>query len=122
VRDLVFVNGLEARTILGVDEWERVGPQPVSIDLAFLADAAAAARSDDVRDTVNYRDVAKAVLELAEASRFRLVETLAERIAERVLREFGRPWVRVRVVKRGAVRFAREVGVEIERGARDGGR
>lgn len=115
---MVFVEGLEARTVIGVDSWERTGPQAVRIDLAFTTDAARAARTDDVKDAVNYRSVAKAALAFAEASRFRLVETLAERIAARLRKQFRLRWVRVRVSKPGAVRFAATVGVEVERGKR----
>ncbi len=117
-RDLVFVEGIDARAVLGVDAWERTGPQAVRIDLAFSTDAAKAARSDDVGDAVNYRTVAKAALAFAEGSRFRLVETLAERLAARLRRQFRLRWVRVRVSKPGAVRFSAVVGVEVERGAR----
>ena len=117
-RDLLFVRGIEARAWIGVDAWERKGPQPLLIDLDFTCDAAKAARRDDVEDAVNYRTVAKEAIAFAESSRFRLVETLAERLAERLREACGLPWVRVRVSKPGAVRFSREVGVEIERGRR----
>ena len=56
----------------------------------------------------------------APASGFPSLETLAERLAEMIRSDFGVPWVRVRVRKPGAVRFSREVGIEIERGSRDG--
>jgi dihydroneopterin aldolase len=117
-RDLLFVRGIEARALIGVDAWERQGPQTVLIDLEFGCDAARAARRDDVEDAVNYRTVAKTALAFAESSRVRLVETLAERLAERLMSECALPWVRVRVAKPGAVRFSRECGVEIERGRR----
>ncbi|MGH8189619.1 MAG: dihydroneopterin aldolase, partial [Steroidobacteraceae bacterium] len=48
-------------------------------------------------------------------SQFRLVETLAENIARVVVVEFGVPWVKVRLNKQGAIRGARDVGIEIER-------
>jgi dihydroneopterin aldolase len=117
-RDVLFVRGIEARALIGVDAWEREGLQPVLLDLEFPCDAARAARRDDVDDAVNYRTVAKEAIAFAESSRFRLVETLAERLAERLMAECGLAWVRVRVSKPGAVRFSREVGVEIERGRR----
>jgi len=48
-----------------------------------------------------------------------LVETLGERIADLVLREFPVPWLRLTLRKPGAVREAGEVGILIERGRRD---
>jgi len=117
-RDTVFLRGLEARTVLGVDAWEREEPQTVVLDIDLACDAARAAASDEVADAVNYRTVAKAALAFATESRFRLVETLAERLAAHLMKACGVPWVRLRVSKPGAVRFSREAGVEIERGKR----
>ena len=120
MRDTVFVRDLEARAIIGINDWEREKRQTLMIDLDLACDAASAAHEDDIAKAVNYRSVAKAVLAHVESSSYFLVETLAERIAEILQRDFGAPWVRVRVRKPGAVRFSSEVGVEIERGARDG--
>jgi dihydroneopterin aldolase len=58
------------------------------------------------------------VIDYVGATDFQLVETLAESVAGIVLAEFGVPWVRVRVNKRGAIRNAADVGVVIERGHR----
>ena len=54
-------------------------------------------------------------------SEYRLVESLAEAVAELLGREFGVPWRRVRINKRGAIRGAADVGIVIERGVRDAG-
>lgn len=120
MRDTVFVRDLEARAIIGINDWEREKRQTLIIDLDIACDARAAAEEDDIERAVNYRSVAKRVLAHVEESTYFLVETLAERIAGMLRKEFGAPWVRVRVRKPGAVRFSREVGVEIERGSRDG--
>jgi dihydroneopterin aldolase len=117
-RDRVFVEGLEVRAVIGVDDWERTGSQTVVVDVETVCDAARAAADDDVADAVNYRSLAKEVLAFAAASRFRLVETFAERLAARLRSAHGLPWVRIRVSKPGAVRFSRSAGVEIERGRR----
>jgi dihydroneopterin aldolase len=118
MRDTIFLRGLEVRAIVGVEPWEREEPQTVRIDLDLACDAAKAAATDDVRDAENYRTVAKAALAFASASRYRLVETLAERLAAHLMATCGLPWVRLRVSKPGAVRFSQDVGVEIERGRR----
>jgi dihydroneopterin aldolase len=120
VRDTLFLRDLEARAIIGVNDWERVEPQTVLIDLEMACDAALAAAGDDLERSINYRSVAKAILAHVEASRCLLVETLAEQLAGLVRERFGAAWVRLRVRKPGAVRFCREVGVEIERGRREG--
>jgi dihydroneopterin aldolase len=84
----------------------------------MAADIRRAAASDDLADTLNYKAVAKRLIEFVGHSEFQLVETLAERVAELVVAEFSVPWLRLRVNKQGAVRGARDVGVIIERGVR----
>jgi len=121
VMDIIYIHELRAETVIGVYEWERSTRQTVVIDLEMAADVARAARSDRLEDTVNYKAVAKRLVELVEASEFFLVETLAERAAQLVLEEFGVEWLRLRVGKPGAVRGSRDVGVVIERRG-DGGR
>jgi dihydroneopterin aldolase len=120
MRDTVFVRDLEIDAIIGINDWERRERQKVRIDLDMACDAAAAAAGDDIEKAVNYRSVTKAVIAHVEASRYFLVETLAERLAGLIREDFGVPWVRVRVSKPGAVRHSREVGVEVERGRRGG--
>jgi dihydroneopterin aldolase len=78
-------------------------------------DCRRAALRDDVADTLNYKTVAKRVISFVTESQFHLVETLVERIAMLVLKEFGLEWVRVTLSKPGAIRGSRDVGVTIER-------
>lgn len=113
--DTIFLHDLKVETIVGIWDWERKIRQTVSIDLEMGADIARAASSDSIDNTLNYKLVAKRVQEFVADSSFQLVETLAERIAEIVLGEFDVPWVNVRVNKPGAIRGARDVGVEIRR-------
>jgi len=115
--DIVFLRDLRVETVIGVYEWERRIRQVVRIDLEMAADVARAAATDALEDALDYKAVAKRVIQVVGEGRFGLVETLAERIAAIVRGEFGVPWVRVRVSKPGAVRGASDVGVVIERGA-----
>ena len=113
--DHIFLHDLKVETIVGIRDWERKIRQTVSIDLDMGADIRRAAASDDIDDTLNYKLVAKRVQQFVGDSSFKLVETLAERIAELILDDFDVPWVEVRVNKPGAIRGARDVGVKIRR-------
>ena len=115
--DIMFVRGLEVRTIIGVFDWERDVKQTVCIDLEMRCDVRRAAQRDHIDATLSYKAVSKRIIGFVEASEFQLVETLAERIAELVIGEFRVRWLRLSVSKPGAVRGARHVGVQIERGA-----
>ncbi len=114
--DRIFLTALSAEAIIGIYDWEREVRQRVEIDLELWVDLAAAAKSDSIDDTLNYKSIAKRVLAFVQESRFRLVEALAGEIARIVLAEFPVTRVRVTVHKPGAVRHARDVGVIIERG------
>lgn len=120
--DKVFIKDLVARGIIGINNWEREKKQEILINITLFADLRNAGESDQIEDCVNYRTISKKVLAHAEtASRF-TVEALASDLVEICLAEPGVEKARVRVEKPGAARFARSVGVEIERSrvSRDG--
>ncbi len=114
-RDIIFLSDLRVQTVIGIWDWERAIKQTVAIDLEMATDIRKAAASDSIEDTLDYKNVAKRIIEFVEQSSFQLVETMAERIAGIVTDEFGVPWVRVRLSKPGAIRGSREVGILIER-------
>jgi dihydroneopterin aldolase len=116
--DIVFLRDLRIDTIIGIYGWERHTTQTLVLDLEMSADIAAAAATDRIEDTLDYKAVAKRLIQFVGESRFQLVETLAERCAQIVREEFGVRWVRLTLNKQGAVRGARDVGVIIERGER----
>ncbi len=113
--DQIFIRDLIARGIIGVNSWEREKPQEILINVTLFADLRKAGESDDLNDTISYRTVAKAVLAHAESAKRFTVEALAEDLAKICLDMGPVQKVIVRVEKPGAARFARSVGVEIER-------
>jgi dihydroneopterin aldolase len=116
--DIIFLHDLRVETTIGIWDWERKIRQTVAIDIDMAADIRAAAKTDSVEDTLNYKAVAKRLQQFVGDSSFQLVETLAEKIADIIVNEFAVPWVRVKLNKPGAIRGARDVGVIIERGER----
>jgi 7,8-dihydroneopterin aldolase/epimerase/oxygenase len=113
--DRIFLRGLEVECIIGFIDWERRVKQTVVIDLELPVDCRAASIRDEVEDTLDYKKVAKRVIAFVEASEFKLVETLAHRLAMLLLEDFGVAWVRLSVNKPGAIRGSRDVGMSIER-------
>ena len=114
--DIIYLHDLKVECVIGIWDWERKIRQSVVIDLDMGFDIRAAAQSDAIDDTLNYKAVSKRIQQFVGESSFQLVETLAERVAAILLDEFKLRWVRVRINKRGAVRGAGDVGVLIERG------
>ena len=116
--DIVYIRDLQIQTIIGIYDWERRIRQTVSLDLEMAADISRAAASDHIDDALNYKAIGKRIIQYIEDSDFQLVETLAERVAQLVLEEFGVAWLKLRLSKPGALRGSRDVGVIIERGER----
>ncbi|MBF1802175.1 dihydroneopterin aldolase [Alloalcanivorax profundimaris] len=116
--DIVYISDLKVDTVIGIYDWERRIRQTVSLDLEMVADISRAAASDHIDDALNYKAIGKRIIQYIEDSDFQLVETLAERVAQLVLEEFGVAWLKLRLSKPGALRGSRDVGVIIERGER----
>jgi dihydroneopterin aldolase len=113
--DTIFLHGLTVECTIGFIDWERLVKQTVVIDLELPVDCRNASIRDEVEDTLDYKKVAKRVIAFVEASEFKLVETLAHRLALLVLEEFDIAWIRISVNKPGAIRGSRDVGVSIGR-------
>jgi FolB domain-containing protein len=114
--DRILIRDLMLRCIIGVNAEERREKQDVVISITLETDLSKAGWSDALADTVDYKALKKKILALVEGSQFLLVEALAERIAAVALEDPTVLKAVVRVEKPGALRFARSVGVEIERG------
>ena len=114
--DKTFIKDLLVRGIIGISDWEREKPQDILINITAFTDTSRAAQSDNIVDCVDYSALAKKVQAHAETSARFTVEALANDLARICLEQKGVQKVIVRVEKPGAVRFARSVGVEIERG------
>lgn len=113
--DCIEIHDLLLRCIVGINPEERVKKQDVIVNLTLFGDMRPAGASDDIDDAINYKTLTKAIIDHVEASSYFLVERLAHKIAEIAIREFGVQRVIVGVEKPGALRFARSVGVVVER-------
>jgi len=115
--DAIVIRDLRVEASIGIYRRERYFRQTLSIDLDIGLPGTAVFSSDKVADTIDYAQVAIRVRELAASGHFRLVETVAERVAA-LLKEMGAPWCKVSVAKLGILANAKFVGVTIERGRR----
>ena len=114
--DKTFIKDLLVRGIIGVHDWERERPQDILINITAFTDTSRAAETDVLADCVDYSALAKKVQAHSETAARFTVEALADDLAKLCLEQKGIKKVIVRVEKPGAVRFAKSVGVEIERG------
>ena len=113
--DRIVIEDLFLRCIVGVNPEERIKQQDVNLRIVLHADLRQAGRTDDLKDTVDYKAVKVAVRELVEGSSFLLIEKLANEVARRCLDDPRVEQAEVRLEKPGALRFARTVAVDISR-------
>ncbi|WP_444997218.1 dihydroneopterin aldolase [Aliikangiella sp. IMCC44359] len=107
------------RTVIGVFDWEREIKQKLIFNIELGTDIAKAAMTDELEDTLDYKAISHAVYDMVEKSQYQLVETVAEKVAEMILKDFPVKWLSLTLDKPGAVSVAQSVGVKIERGQRD---
>ncbi|MGB2805826.1 MAG: dihydroneopterin aldolase [Candidatus Zixiibacteriota bacterium] len=84
----------------GVSAAERQTGRRFEVDIELAVDMDKAAASDRLQDTVNYTEVYRTVEELVAQDRFSLLETIAVRLAEEILKKFEPKEVTVRVRKK----------------------
>lgn len=113
--DQIHIKDLLLRGIIGINDWEREKRQDILINITLTGDLSPAGLSDNIEDTINYRTITKKVIKLVEMGKPHTVEFLATQIADICLQAEGVEVAQVRVEKPGALRFARSVGVEINR-------
>jgi 7,8-dihydroneopterin aldolase/epimerase/oxygenase len=113
--DVIFIEGLQAQTVIGIHESELHRPQPVRIDIAVGIPRTLASRTDRIGDTIDYSELRTAFLKLLATHKLRLLEALAEEMARLTLDDFGAHWVRIVLAKPAKFDDVDAVGVAIER-------
>ena len=114
-KDIIFIEGLEIETIIGVYEHERDIKQKVVLDIEMTIPESDAASSDNLRHTVDYDAVSKLVTSYVIDTQYQLIESLAEQVASLVLGAFATDSLKLKLSKPGAVKNAKSVGLIILR-------
>lgn len=97
--DYVSVKDLSVRAVIGVHAWERDIEQTLVVSVDMEADVHAAAASDDLAEALDYSAVAETIAAVLREGKFRLIETAAESVAERLLADFRLAWLRLELRK-----------------------
>jgi dihydroneopterin aldolase len=95
----IFIAGLRVKTRIGVPDEERLGEQELEFDLRIQPARAFVDMQDRLEDTIDYAKVCERVAEIASAKPRKLIETLADEIAEMILNEFHARRVEVELRK-----------------------
>ena len=113
--DKIKLTELTVYTIIGIWEWEKRNPQKVVFDIEMSTDISQAAKSDSIKDALDYKAISKRVKQFALENHFELIETLGDKVAEIILNEFDVSWVKLTISKPHAIRDSKNVSLMIER-------
>lgn len=114
--DTIFVKDLQLKAVIGCLPWERKIKQNLRLSFELRTDARLIATTDELSQGFDYAKISQRLIEFVEASEYKLIETLAEKIADLLLNEFSVKACRLTLEKPGALPQAATVGVTIERG------
>ena len=114
--DKIFINSLRIKTLIGVNPHERKFPQDLLLDLEVFFVPGPSKETDNIADAIDYDTICNFTVKLVQESKFRLIEKLAETIANSILQNFDVSEVKIRITKPEALKFTSEVGIEITRG------
>ncbi|KIO50107.1 dihydroneopterin aldolase [Nitrosospira sp. NpAV] len=113
--DIIFLQELKVKTLIGIYPWERNIAQTIQLDLEVAMPTSQACQTDNFEDALDYAFIVQRINETLSQKHFSLLEALAEHIAQIILKEFKSPWVKVSVAKLSAIRGVKKLGVCIER-------
>ena len=86
--DYVSIRDLSVDAVIGVHPWEREIEQTLVFNVDMAADVRRAAISDDLADALDYSAVAEVIAAVVRDGKFRLIETAADHVADRLLASF----------------------------------
>lgn len=115
MRDRILIRDLALECIIGTNPDERDRKQKVVFNIAMTCDLSAAGASDNLEETINYKQLKKRIAVRVERSECYLIERLADIVASMCLEDRRVASVTVTVDKPGALSLARSVAVEIAR-------
>ncbi len=113
--DIIFLQELKVKTLIGIYPWERNVAQTIQLDLEIALPTSQACQTDNFEDTLDYALVVQRINEVLSQKHFNLLEALAEHVAQIVLVEFKSPWTRISVAKLDAIPGVKKLGIRIER-------
>ena len=113
--DKIFIQELEFFALIGAYAEERSKKQKIILDLELGVDAKNASLHDSLTKTVDYDRLVEQVKTYISNTEFFLIETLAEHIAQFILKEFDVHWLRLYLTKPNAITNTKKVGIIIER-------
>jgi D-erythro-7,8-dihydroneopterin triphosphate epimerase len=109
----IRITNLTLQAIIGCNEWERLKKQEIVINISMEFDYRAAAQSDNLTTTLDYRGIKKRIISEIDNSSFMLLEKLTDHVLNIVMSYEKVISATVRIDKPHALRFADSVSIEV---------
>lgn len=116
--DLLEINGLRLRTKVGFSKHEVGKLQEIVVTIQIKI-SRKAGKTDNIEDSINNRTLTKDIISCVENRKYNLIEAIGQDIASICVQRHGAPWVKVKVLKPNALRFADYSAVIVERYSED---
>ncbi len=113
--DTIFINNLTVATIIGVYEWEQAIKQKIIFDIELSVHIGKVYVSDDLEDTIDYKSLTEKIVKYVGDNKFKLIETLADKVAKLILKDKRVIKTKIKVTKPSAISNVKGVGILIER-------
>lgn len=110
---IIRIKNLRLRTILGLNPWEKLEAQSIIINVELEFDGSRCAISDNIDDTIDYRAIAKAIINHVETNTYELIEALAGNLLELIMKNPRVQRVRLEIDKPKALSSADSTSVEV---------
>ena len=114
--DCLTISELALPATIGVHRWEQQFKQTLLLDLSLQFDNEKVAQNDSIEKAIDYDGLSQSIQEFVDQTAFALIETLAERIADQVLKD-SRIWgIQLTLKKPTAIKDAKFAAITITRG------
>ena len=107
----IRIKNLKLRIIIGINPEERIHKQDILINITAEFDDSKAIQTEDISDTLNYRNLAKSVIDVVERSEFYLLETLVDKVLNLVMSDDRVIRATVEIDKTSVLRYCDSVSL-----------
>lgn len=111
--DLLRISNLRTMSRIGIHAWEQRILQPLCFDIEISIDVSNS--QDELEKVIDYDQLCQSITNYVETHSFKLIETVAEKVAQLIKEEFHTNEVKVCVSKPHAIKNASNVSVIIQR-------
>ena len=111
--DQIILKGIRSDCIIGINSDEREKKQEIIINLVIFHDFSQL--NDDIKNTINYSSVYKATKKFVENSKFFLIESLGNELANQLIMTFKLKGIEIEIIKPSIFNKEETVSIKLNR-------